>query len=190
MISKDEAQNLIHQLFIAEQETFIINTCELTPNKDYWEIHGHIKNVDSIGVIGHLVNTQTGQIETITTCHASIKEYLQDKYNQQDANGNEYVLIPSFLKRDKESLINLKQWLQCSYADAIHLVSLNTNQWLTGNKRYLQFAQAMLKEEGIETNIVLMSQTEQSQIIDRTDWFAKDIQEHILEYLKVTKNNQ
>lgn len=143
-------------------ERFVIQSCELSANGDYWVIrcntedcvvHGKTEYC-YVGVNAHLVEVRTGALETVASCF-SIEEYLRDKYDLHAAAGHSYVLGPSFSRENKAAVINLRQKLACSYPDSLALLSGTGRQWLTGKRRYLEDAQRLLTFEGIATDIEL-----------------------------------
>ncbi len=143
-------------------ERFVIQSCELSANGDYWVVrsnsedyvvHG-MEQYCYVGVNAHLVDVVTGATEIVGSCF-SVDEYLQDQYDLRAAAGNLYVLTPAFARDDKPAMVNLRQKLACTYPEVQTLLSGEQRQWLTGTRRHLQDAQRLLADQGIATHIEL-----------------------------------
>ena len=92
-------------------ERFVIQSCELSPNGDYWIIrcntedcvvHGKTEYC-YVGVNAHLVEVRSGALETVASCF-SIEEYLRDKDDLRAAGGESYVLMPAFSSTQAEAI--------------------------------------------------------------------------------------
>ncbi|WP_256667607.1 hypothetical protein [Pseudomonas sp. Fl5BN2] len=147
------------------EERFVIQSCELSANGDYWVVrcntedcvvHG-ITTLCYVGVNAHLVNLGTGEVETVPS-PVSIEDHLQDCYDRNTAAGRPYVLAPTFGRDNQPAMINLRQKLACSYPEVIALLSEEQRHWLTGTRRQLQEAQQLLASQGIATAIELTPQ--------------------------------
>lgn len=182
MLSAQQASAIVletHERSITNErpERFVIQSCELSANGDYWVIrcnteeyvvHGKTEYC-YVGVNAHLVDVTTGAMETVASCF-TIEDYLQDKEDLLAAAGNSYVLGPSFTKEDKEAVINLRQRLGCSYPNSFALLSGTGRQWFTGKRRYLEGAQRLLAVQGIETVIGLIDEPTGATIIGQETW--------------------
>lgn len=151
----------LHKGFIRDGklERFVIQSCELSANGDYWVIrcnteecvvHGKTEYC-YVGVNAHLVDVRTGLHETVASCF-SVDEYLQDKSDVNTATGNCYVLGPSFSRENRVAVINLRQKLLCSYPESFSLLLGDGRQWLTGTRRHLEDVQRLLASGGIATD--------------------------------------
>ncbi|WP_339414423.1 hypothetical protein [Pseudomonas sp. EA_35y_Pfl2_R5] len=158
-------------------EQFVIQSCELSANGDYWVIrcntedcvvHGKTEYC-YVGVNAHLVEVRSGALETVASCF-SVEEYLQDKDDLHAAVGNSYVLGPSFSSENKAAVINLRHKLACSYQDSLALLSGAGRQWLTGKRRYLEDVQRLLTIEGIATDIELQVHPKDAITIGPETW--------------------
>lgn len=158
-------------------ERFVIQSCGLSTNGDYWIIrcntedcvlHGKTEYC-YVGVNAHLVAVNTGALETVASCF-SVEEYLQDKEDLHVAAGRSYVLEPSFPRESKAAVINLRQKLACSYQDSFALLSGTDRQWLTGQRRYLEEVQRLLATEGIATSIELQADPQGAISIGPETW--------------------
>ncbi|MEQ4922231.1 hypothetical protein [Proteus hauseri] len=170
-------------------ENFVVYFCVLSPKQDYWIIRcnaeRYIINKEPehcyVGVNAYLVDVQTGEVEIVASGN-SVEDFLQDKYDLRLANGDFYVLSPSFTKENKQALIHFKQWLACGYTEAICLLSAN-NKWFTGNYRTLQHIQIQLKEIGINTKITLMEKPDNAVVVESNIWFERDIKRELNKYI-------
>lgn len=95
MIDKETAQSIVLQFcqdnaLDSNQDLFVIQSCELSPNRDYWVICCNTEDYVVRGVIEHcyvgvsayLVDTTSGAIEKVGSAQ-NWRQYLQDKYNLQ-----------------------------------------------------------------------------------------------------------
>ncbi|HCT04663.1 MAG TPA: hypothetical protein DIW86_04780 [Pseudomonas sp.] len=158
-------------------ERFAIAFCELSANRDYWVVrcnteecvlHGKTEYC-YVGVNAHLVDVHTGALETVASCF-TVDQYLYDKRHLQAAAGNSYVLCPTFSRVDKALVIKLRQTLSCSYTESFALLSVTGRQWLTGIHRHLEEAKCLLAEEGIATDIGLVSEPKGATAIGPETW--------------------
>ncbi|MET3453524.1 MULTISPECIES: hypothetical protein [Pseudomonas] len=158
-------------------ERFVIQSCELSPNGDYWIIrcntedcvvHGKTEYC-YVGVNAHLVEVRSGALETVASCF-SIEEYLRDKDDLRAAAGESYVLMPAFSRESKAALINLRQKLECSYPDSFSLLSVAGRRWFTGKRRHLEDVQRLLNIEGIATDIKLQADPQGAITIGPETW--------------------
>jgi len=166
MIEADQARALVLRLSEAScegGERFAIQSCTLSERGDYWIVRANsedfvlrgIEESRYVGVNAHLVSTASGEIETVGSGQ-SIDEYLEDKCDAAKAGARHYVLGPDFDKNDKADVIRLRQKLECSLQRVMQLVSPEFSCWLTGKRRALSYAKAMLRNEGIATSIRLL----------------------------------
>ncbi len=180
MISADQAQKIILQLCENDDrdERFVIQSCEASPRGDYWVIransedcvlHGIFERC-YVGVNAHLVDVTSGDVEMIVS-YQSVDQYLEDKYDLENAAGSHYVLQPAFDKADKVALINLRQKIGLSFRESIELLSSGKCQWLTGKKSVLKHAQNLFREQGIEVVIVLSENVGVAKEIDHKVWY-------------------
>ncbi|WP_139236609.1 hypothetical protein [Rugamonas rubra] len=140
----------------------VIQSCELSPRGDYWVLRGNceayvvhgIQERCLVGASAHLVEVATGTVKSVGSWQ-SWQEYLQNKYDVEDANGSHYLLSPTFDKSDKAALINLRQKLGCRFQDVLFMTSLDGRCWLSGTLRALNHAKWLLKQEAIDTAIEL-----------------------------------
>lgn len=181
MLSEQQARAIVlaqHDGYLRDgkPERFVVYFCELTADGDYWivrcnsedcVVHGKTEYC-YVGANAHLVDVITGTVETV--CSAiSVEEYLQDKYDLRAAAGRLYVLTPTFGRDNKPELINLRRKLECSYPQALMLIS-EQRQWLTGPRRYLECAQQLLADQGIFTQIELHPESGQAITIGVECW--------------------
>jgi hypothetical protein len=124
MIDADQAKDLVLRLRDASSgrsDRLAIQYCALSGRGDYWIVCANsedfvIRGVRErvlVGVNAHLVNTMSGEIETVAN-DRSVEQYLEDKYDLAAAGINHYVLVPCFDKNDKAGVIRLRQKLGCS----------------------------------------------------------------------------
>lgn len=163
-------------------ERFVIQSCELSADGDYWVVrcnsedyvvHG-MTEYCYVGVNAHLVHVETGALDTVISC-VSVEEHLQDKRDLQAAAGKSYVLCPAFSRADKPAVLNLRRKLACSYPDSFALLSDEGRQWLTGTRRYLEDAQRLLALEGIETTIELRPEPNGAIAIGPETWHIEAV---------------
>lgn len=195
MITKETAKDIIlkyceHILANGSTEKFAIQSCELSPCKNYWVIRCNTEDYvlhniwyrGNVGINAYLVHIQSGEIETIGSAQ-SVDDYLQDKLDLANAGNRKYVLVPLFNRLDKKTLVHFKQWLRCGISDAIKMLSNNRKKWLTGKKRELQFTQKLLSEINIQTDIVLVEDSENALQINGNISFLEDIKTALNAYL-------
>jgi hypothetical protein len=180
MIVADQAKVLVLSRCEASsqgRERFAIQSCTLSEHGDYWVIRANsedfvVRGIQErcyVGANAHLVNTASGEIETVVSCQ-SVEQYLEDKYDAARAGGKHYVLGPDFDKNDKAGVIRLRQKLECTLQRAMQLVSPESICWLTGRLRTLRHAHAMLQCEGIATSIQLQEIPGSAVAIDDSIW--------------------
>ncbi|WP_051517025.1 hypothetical protein [Herbaspirillum sp. RV1423] len=180
MIDAEQAKTLVLRRSEASshgRERFAIQSCTLSERGDYWVIRANsedfvVRGIQErcyVGVNAHLVNTVSGQIETVGSGR-SVDQYLEDKYDAAAAGAMQYVLGPAFGKDDKRAVIRLRQKLECSLQQAIKLVLPESSNWIIGTRRTLLHMQAMLLREGIATNIQLRKSPISAESIDDSVW--------------------
>jgi hypothetical protein len=183
MIPADQATALVLKRSEAaslNRERFAVQSCALSVRGDYWIVRinsedfvlRHIGERQYVGVNAHLVDTSSGQIEIVGSGQ-SVEQYLEDKYDIATAGGKQYVLEASIDRSDKRSVIRLRQKLEISLQRAMQLVSPESRGWLTGKRRTLSCAQAMLQREGIATTVELREDPGVAVAIDDSVWHWK-----------------
>ncbi|MBP7451595.1 MAG: hypothetical protein KA914_02240 [Ottowia sp.] len=180
MIDADQAKALVLRRSEAAcqgRDRFVIQSCTLSEHGHYWVIRANSEDFVVrgilercyVGVNAYLVNTASGEIETVGSGQ-SVEQDLEDKYDAIVAGAKHYVLGPNFDKTDKAAVIRLRQKLECSLQRAMHLVSPESGCWLIGKRRTLSNAQAMLQHEGIATSIQLQESPGSAVPIDDSVW--------------------
>ena len=180
MIDAEQAKALVLRRSEAAsegRERFAIQSCTLSAQGDYWVIRANsedfvlrgIQERCYVGVNAHLVDTASGEIETVGSGQ-SVEQYLGDKYDAARAGTKHYVLVPDFDKNDKASVIRVRQKLECTLQRAMQLVSPESSCWLTGKRSTLGHAQALLQREGIQTSIQLQQSPGPAVKIDDSVW--------------------
>lgn len=178
MITSAAAQQLILDRLNDAEDKFCIQSCERTPNRDYWIItansedwvlHGRGERC-YVGVNAYLVNVATGALEIVGSGQ-SWQQYLQDKYDIEAAGAARYVLAPAFEFHDKRAVINLRQRLDCSLQVVREILSRD-RAWFTGKLRVLKAAQKLLEERDIDSTIKLEQAPTQAAFLQdgRSDW--------------------
>ncbi|WP_256261834.1 hypothetical protein [Pseudomonas gingeri] len=193
MLSAQQACTIVLGLYDGvlrdgEPERFVIQSCELSANGDYWVVRSNsedcvVRGMTEycyVGVDAHLVDVISGAIETVAS-GGSVEEYLQDLYDLGAAAGHLYVLTPAFFVDDKPATINLRQKLACTYPQMLTLLSGERRQWLTGRRRHLQDAQRLLADHGVATNVELLPDAAGAICIGVEHW-------HIDAVLKAIRN--
>lgn len=181
MINEEQAKALVlHrcETFSQDGERFAVQSCALSGNGDYWIVRANSEDFVLRGIhercyVGgnaHLVNTASGDIETVGSAQ-SVEQYLEDKYDLIQAGDKHYVLEPNFGRDDKATTILLRQKLDCSLQRAIEFLSPVSRCWLTGKKSTLRKAQDMLAREGISTSIQLQAEPGSALQIDDSVWY-------------------
>ncbi|WP_171940868.1 hypothetical protein [Herbaspirillum rubrisubalbicans] len=176
MIDAEQAKALVLHYAGASvhgSERFAVQYCALSERGDYWVVSANsedfvVRGVLErfyIGISVYLVNTVSGQIETIGSSQ-NIDHYLEDKYDAAQAGDMHYVLVPEFGSGDKQAVMHLRRRLECPLQLALKLVSSESSNWLTGKRRTLRHAQAMLLREGIVTSIQLRQSPTSAELID------------------------
>ncbi|UZJ58954.1 hypothetical protein OKW98_20610 [Pseudomonas sp. KU26590] len=163
-------------------ERFVIQSCELSANGDYWVIRSNSEDYVVhgmtefcyVGVNAHLINVSTGERDTVASC-MSVDEYLQDKYDLEAAAGSKYVLTPAIDRGDKPALVNLRQKLQCTYPQTLSLLTGKQRHWLTGKRRFLEDAQRLLLEQAITTQIELVPDAGEAVVIGVDAWHIEAV---------------
>ena len=105
MIAEEDAKAIILDMLNSREhkDTFVIQSCALSPRGDYWIIRANSEDYVLrgmgekcyVGVNAHLVSTLTGDTELVGSA-ASVESYLQDKYDLAAAGDQHYVLAPAF----------------------------------------------------------------------------------------------
>ncbi|MDC6383484.1 hypothetical protein BW687_025285 [Pseudomonas graminis] len=163
-------------------ERFVIQSCELSANGDYWVIRSNSEDYVVhgmtefcyVGVNAHLINVMTGERDTVGSC-VSVDDYLQDKYDLEAAAGNKYVLTPAIDRGDKPALANLRRKLQGTYPQTLLLLTGDQIHWLTGKRRFLEDAQRLLLEQFITTQIELVPDTGEAAVIGAETWHIEAV---------------
>ncbi|WP_308125041.1 hypothetical protein [Pseudomonas cichorii] len=194
MLTAEQACEIVLGLFNGvmrdgKPERFVIQSCELSANGDYWVIRSNSEDYVVhgmtefcyVGVNAHLINVMTGERETVANC-MSVNEYLQDKYDLKTASGNQYVLIPAIDRGDKPALVNLRRKLQCTYPQTLALLA-GKQLWLTGKRRLLENSQRLLLEQGITTQIELVLDASEAVAIDVETWHTEAVLRAVRERL-------
>lgn len=171
-------------------ERFVIQSCELSANGDYWVIRSNSEDYVVhgmtefcyVGVNAHLINVMTGERETVVSC-MSVDEYLQDKYDLEAVSGNQYVLTPAIDRGDKPALVNLRRKLHCTYPQTLALLTGKQRLWLTGKRRLLEDAQRLLLEQGITTQIELVLDACEAVAIGVETWHIEAVLRAVRERL-------
>jgi hypothetical protein len=143
----------------------MITSVELSPNQDYWVMgantEAYVRGEEDapclIGVIAYLVNSETGEIELVGE---PLEQYLEDKYDERDAQGMAYVLGSAYQENDKGAIVRLRQLLQCTLPESKAMIAGDMRLWLTGKKRILVGVVEFFREQQIETEIVLTNHTQ------------------------------
>lgn len=188
MISADAAKAIVLRLWedAWPGERFAIQSCTLSPRGDYWVVGSNSEDFVLrgmfercyVGISAHLVNALSGEV-TIVGSAQSWEQILQDRYDEEAAEGRNYVLEPAFDRSDKEGLVNLHKQLPCSYAHAIGLLSSGGRQWFTGRLRILAHVREMLGDKGIQTTIVLRPDVQGAARVDEDDWRWDALASHL-----------
>jgi len=160
----------------SESEAFAVQSCALTPLRDYWIVRansaGYVLNGDLarcyVGVNAYLVDTRTGEIEVVGS-GATVDQYLQDKYDLREAAGRHYVLCAGFSADDKRAIIRLRQKLECSLQRA-RMLSERNRPWATSARRTLVMAQELLQKQAVSTLITLVDDPLDARPIDTGIW--------------------
>lgn len=179
MISAEDAKSTVLRLCEvgAQHGRFAIQSCELSPRGDYWIVCANSEDYVVRGMLercyvgagAHLINRASGCVETLGSAQ-SWQDHLQDKYDLEAAAGAHYVIVPGFDRTDRAALINLRQRLSLSMQDAIALLSPARLHWLTGSLRSLRRAQRLLRDKGIDTEIVLRQDALCGAVVDERVW--------------------
>jgi len=74
------------------------------------------------------------------------------------------------VRSEKTALINLRQKLECSFQEAILLVSAPQSAWITGSLSMLKHAKELLQEQSIDVDIRLQSDIANAIEIDHSVW--------------------
>jgi len=159
-ISAEQAQAIVLASFTSEP--WAVESCRLSACGEYWVIgsnsaayvlHGQAEHLH-FGVNAQLVHTISGAREIVDS-GMEVEDYLSDKRDGLAAGDRYYVLEPDFERTDKSLLIRLRQKLECSLQMAMQMLSEPNRRWLTGTRRALMDAQALLAREGVPTTVVL-----------------------------------
>jgi hypothetical protein len=195
VLTAEQACEIVLRLFDGvmrdgKPERFVIQSCELSANGDYWVIRSNSEDYVVhgmtefcyVGVNAHLINLMTGESETVVSC-MSVDEYLQDKYDLEAASGNKYVLTPAIDRSDKPALVNLRRKLQFTYPQTLALLTGKQRHWLTGKRRLLEDAQRLLFEQGIATQIELVFDAGEAVAIGVETWHIEAVLRAVRERL-------
>lgn len=138
-----------------EADQFEVSSIELSERKDYWIMYAKCSDPNKIyvGAGAYMLPVEGGEIHSLGSCQFA-EDFLQDKYDIQDANGQAYILVCAHDPQDKAAILTLRQALKLSISQAVYFIR-NQRQWFQGKKRYLQTIQSLLKEQGILSAIEL-----------------------------------
>lgn len=178
MVTEDDARLSVLALLHDEPgcEHCAVESCTLTPLRDYWIVransaayvlHGDLSKL-YVGVNAYLVDTCTREIEIVGSGW-SVDQYLQEKYDLREAAGRHYVLCAGFSAEDKKAIILLRQKLECSLQRARTLAQAES-RWVTGTRAALLTAQTLLRSQGVPTLITLVDDPLDARLIDRGAW--------------------
>ena len=182
MINADTAQAMILRFCEGDPQSphyvkHAIQCCVLSERGDYWIIranseayvvHGR-SEFCYVGVNAFLLDVLSGEIETVVSRNR-VSDYLQDKYDVRDADGQAYVLEPAFDLTDKAAVIRLRQTLDCRLSLALALLSPEHRSWLTGQRRVMQWAQREFTAKGVATEVMLRLGTGGALYIPEQIW--------------------
>ena len=143
----------------AERPPFKVYSIELSEKEDFWIIGSNV--IDPYpqygGVYGYLLNNKTGEV-IVCGCDQSPKDYIQDLYDVETANGKNYVLRFS-CNDEKRDLIDIKNSLGINYQQARFLVR-ERQVWFLGIKRHLSYVKKELEKNGIHTEIIITNKND------------------------------
>ncbi|MBX9401507.1 hypothetical protein K4L06_09295 [Lysobacter sp. BMK333-48F3] len=174
MITEEQARQIV--LTTAEHIPLAIYGCELSPRGDYWVIeanseawvlHGEFSDM-LVGVSAYLVHTVTGRLSLVGSAQ-HWPDCVEDLHDLEVADGRHYLLVPGCDADDKQAAMHLHRQLACSLLDIGYLLSPAGRNWLTGTRRALAAAQAVLQERGIATDIVLMPEADAAILVEVQD---------------------
>ncbi|WP_087026396.1 hypothetical protein [Thaumasiovibrio subtropicus] len=137
------------------ESEFEIKRIQLSEREDFWIIGANAISPlhQAGGVYGYLLDADTGEV--LVMGFNGPYAYLQDKYDDEEANGCSYVLSCGFESSDKEQIVNLRKKLETSYSLAIKCVK-SQNQWFCGKKRELLQLKKHFDDQDIPTKIELV----------------------------------
>jgi len=159
-ISAEQAQAIV--LGACRPDPFVIQSCSLSPCGGYWVIRANTAECVLegrwercyVGVNAYLINTESGEQEIVGSGE-SVDDYLEDQCDVRVAADQYYVLGPDFESGDKVLTIRLHQKLGCGLQMALNMLSEPNRRWLTGTRRVLTHACALLEREGIPNTVTL-----------------------------------
>jgi hypothetical protein len=134
-----------------------------------------------VGVNAYLVSSVSGNVELVGSAQ-SVESFLQDRYDAEAAEDEHYVLGPIFTRYEKTALVNLRQKLECSFQDAMLLISAPQSAWITGSLATLKNAKELLEQQEINVSIQLHPEIASAIEIDNSvsDWNAMKTELHRL----------
>lgn len=144
------------------EDTFVIQSSELSKNGDFWVIRANseafVQRGDFgrcyVGVNAYLVGVEDGDVIIVGSAQDE-EDVLQDLYDERAAAGGQYALCSGYETRDKQAIIRLHQLLHCGIASARELVCGSKEEWITGKRRVLRAASEYLASEGIDSVVRL-----------------------------------
>ncbi len=137
------------------ESEFEMKRIQLSERKDFWIIGANAVSPlhQAGGVYGYLLDAESGEV--LVMGYNGPYAYLQDKYDDEEANGRSYVLVCGFESSEKEQVVNLRRKLETSYSSAVKYVKRN-NQWFCGKKRELLELKKHFDEKNIPTKVELV----------------------------------
>lgn len=184
MVTEEQARQLI--LAAGEGTPLVIMSCELSERGDFWVIvantedyvsHGKLEAM-LLGVNAYLVHVGTGAI-TVVGSAQRWEDVIEGLHDLEVAAGQFYVLVSTGDQDDKRETIRLHQRLACSLRDARYLLSPAGQHWLTGTRRALAAAQALLHAQGIATEVVLRPDAGGAIVLESAEVTWPVVSEHI-----------
>lgn len=182
MISAEDAQAIVLSRINSApddvfRDIFAIQSCELSARRDYWIVRANsedfvcrgIGEKQYVGVNAYLVSSVSGNLEIVGSGQ-SVENFLQDRYDTEAACGKYYVLVPNFTRHEKTALVNLRKKLECTFQEAILLISAPQNPWITGSLGTLKTAKKILERQDINVSIQLLSEISNAIEIDDGVW--------------------
>lgn len=172
MYTEEQAKNIFLKYMNKDRiwtPPMAVRKLSLSERNDFWIVDAYdtAPNSSKCGVWGYLVNNLTGKV-IVCGSDQRPEDYIQDKYDEDDAQGKSYVVKP-VQSGDKVNILKLKKIFGVTYSEAIFLLRKNTN-WLQGKKRHLELAQKWLLNIDVPTVIELIDSPEAVAEVSSVYW--------------------
>jgi hypothetical protein len=192
MITKTEAESIILEKINQEFEhKQIVSSSYLSDDKNFWVIRANsevfIKYGDHrynyVGVAAYLVDSQTGDVGHVGSAQDE-DEVLQDIQDVRIAGDKIYILKSAYTTYDFSTLKHFRTIIPCGMSKAKELLVGKHQNWITGQKSFLNKIKAYLENVGIKCEIQLQEKDKEIALFEE-GYKLEDTIHELGQYLSV-----